>query len=88
MKLSFGLYTKSLLMWLAVFALIAGGFFLVRGRGSTTKAFDFPAQATLPGTFEGTVVLDRSGRATFQGKDVRNSLKSRRDVDEFQLKIL
>ena len=88
MKLSFGLYTKSLVMWLAVFAFIAGSFFVIRGRGGQTTAFDFPAQASLPGTFEGKVVLDRNGTATFQGKDVTSSLKSRRDFDEFQLKIL
>lgn len=88
MKLSFGLYTKSLLMWLAVLAVIGGGVFVTRGPGTKTTAFDFPAQATLPGTFEAVVVIDRSGRATFQGKDVTSSLKSRRDFDEFQLKIL
>ncbi len=88
MKLSFGLYTKSFVMWLAVFVVLGGSFFVIRSRGSKTTAFDFPAQATLPGTFEGTVVLDRSGKATFQGKDVRSSLKSRRDFDEFQLNIL
>lgn len=88
MKLSFGLYTKSLLMWLAVFAVVGGSFLVIRGRGAKTTAFDFPARASAPGIFEGTVVLDRSGKATFQGKDVTSSLKPRRDFDELQLKVL
>lgn len=87
MKLSFGLYSKAAIFWLAVIALAAGGFFVLSNRGQRITAFDSSDEISEPGVFEGTAAISKDGRASFQGRDVSQALKSRPQFDEFQLKV-
>ncbi len=88
MKLSIGIYKKSLAFWIVV-GLIFGATALLLRRNSQqiSASSELPQEVTLPGAFSGTVVIARSGAVTFQGKPVKGTLKTHKDFDEFQLKI-